>query len=172
MSDITIRTEQGDDDEKTPEHAIVKLLNRLITHHEVMTARILEMADVSSQRASAAEKTVARHAEAHLKTIEQLEELLSLRHERELKSAQAKRDAELKGAIVSDLRALAPLVVKKFAGIPLADGSGFKDLVASISEEQFGAMISGQPVTFTDAQRELLVAALGKEADKEPQAAE
>jgi hypothetical protein len=150
-----------------PEHALMRFMGRLMTGYESMASKLIEQAEISNGRVATMEKALARQSEMHMRMTEQYEELLSLRHERELQSAAAKRDAELKHAIVTDIRTLAPIVVKKLAGIPVADENSFRTLLDTFTPDQFESAISGRPLVLTDGQRELLAAMLDSIAKRE-----
>lgn len=143
--------------------------SRLMAGYEAAHRRLLDGYDALATRLSSSEGAMTRALELQLKMTEEYERLLSLRHERELRAESARARNEALTAITRDVRALAPVVAKKFLGVPLTgnDSHGLQDLLASLTPEQLDAIMTSGEVKLSDAQRQALAATLGSLAEKE-----
>ncbi len=143
---------------------------RLMTGYESMARKQVEIVDMLSARLDSAEKSRERQAQIHVDMLEAYESLINERHDRDLRTRESAQRQALAEDMTGELKALVPLVVKKLTRTPLTPGdagSGIKDLVASLQGEQLDSLVTGKPVTFSLAQRELIVQIAGEEADKE-----
>lgn len=144
-------------------------MSRLMTGYESMARSCVSMADSAMARANAAEANAQKAIEARLKAVQEYEELLSQRHERDLSAQIAAHRVAAFGDIARDIRALAPLLLKKLLGAPLTgkDSHGMQDLINSMSEDQVEALMMRGELKLSEAQRHLMAATLMSLAEAE-----
>lgn len=132
--------------------------SRVLTSHESLVRRVVEGAEEREKRADRLEAALERSIEARLEAVAEREDLLSQRHHRDLEAAAAKQRSEAFSEVTRDIRALAPLVLKKFMGVPLTgnDSHGLTDLLGSMSDEQLMHVMTTGQLQLTIGQRQLL----------------
>lgn len=143
---------------------------RLMTGYEGMARKQVEMVDMLSERLDSSEKSRERQAQIHIDMLEAYEGLINERHDRDIRSRESEQRQKLAEDVTSELKSLMPLVIKKLTRTPLSPGdagSGLKDLLASLQGDQLDSVMSGKPVAFSLAQRELLIQIAAEEAEKE-----
>jgi len=133
-------------------------MSRVMTGYESMVRRVCDMADSASARTERLELALQRSIEAQLDAVKEREELLSMRHQRELDTKLTERKAEAISDLSRDVRSLAPLVMKKFMGIPLTgnDSHGLSDFLNAMGEEQVYQLMTTGELRLSVSQRQLL----------------
>lgn len=146
-----------------------QFVSRLMSGYETAHRRLLDGYDILAQRLKSSESAVTAALELQLKMTQEYEQLMSLRHERELAAERSRARLEAFNTLTRDARALLPIAAKKLLGVPLTgnDSHGLQDLLASLSGEQIDAIVTEGKIELTHAQRQALVQVLGSLADKE-----
>lgn len=163
MSDIPPIPDGGIDPQWT------SFVSRLMAGYEAAHRRVIEMYELQGRRLQDADTATARAIEMQLKMAAELEDLISRRHERELATEHARARAQALGDITRDVRAIAPLALKKLLGVPLTgnDSHGLQDLLTTLSPEQLDGVMTSGELKLSPAQQQALVHVLGSLAQKE-----
>lgn len=133
-------------------------MSRVMTGYEGMVRRVCDMAEHASARTERLELALQRSIDAQLEAVKEREELLSLRHQRDLDSKIAEKKVEAIGDLAGDVRALAPLVFKQFMGIPISgdDSHGLSDFLNAMGEDKVYQLMTTGKLELSMAQRHQL----------------
>lgn len=135
-----------------------QFMTRLMAGYETMSRRMADHADMLAEQVRTAQLAASRSLELQLQLQSEREDLISRRHERELMAQAAAQKSEAMHSLLADLKALAPLAVKKALGAPLtgSDSHGLQDFLSSLTPAQVEGVLGDGSITLTPGQRMLM----------------
>lgn len=157
-----------------------QFVGRVLTGYESAHRRMADLCETMAKRAESAERVASEALESRIRLAVELEDAISQRHQRDLAAQMAQQRSAAFAEVTRDVRAIAPLALKRLLGIPITgnDSHGLKDLLGTLSGDQVEKLMSDGTLTLSMGQRQLLMnvltsfAADEKKLEAKPEAAE